>query len=130
MRDTAAVLPGDGWRAVYAVEGDVEGEDATALLRSVPLVAFRLVMDFDVDGEPELMGMVAEGNAIVPCLSPTLVGYLPADGQLSSLLPDLLLWHQAQLREAEADALASEISEEQAKSTSEKFSESGATGPN
>lgn len=129
MHDTVALLPADGWRAVYAREDSVESDDATRQLSAVPLVAFALIMDIE-DCEEQLVGMVPDGNVIVPCVSPTFVGYLARDAQLSSMLPDLEEWRGAQREQAEREKLEDEIRGEQAKSTSEKFSETGATGPN
>ena len=130
MRDTVAVVPADGWRAVYAREEvDAAEEDATKQLTVVPLVAFGLLLDID-SYEKQLVGMVPDGNVIVPCMSPTFVGYLSRDAQLSSMLPNLVEWRAAQAALAEQEKLEEEIRGEQAQSTSEKFSESGATGPN
>lgn len=129
MRDTAAFIPADGWRAVYAVEDAPDSEDATEQLRAVPLVAFALLMDLD-DGEEQLVGMVPDGNVIVPCMSPTFVGYLERDRHLSSMLRNLEEWRTAQAQEAEREALAEEVRGEQMKSASEKPTPTGPVGPN
>lgn len=103
-------IPADGWRAVYVRE--IEGVPPE--LHSVPLICFSVIEDLDT-GEEQMVGMIAEGPQIVPCLSPTFLGYLPRDARLDSMTEELQAWIKEQAEEAERDKLTAEIREEQAK---------------
>ncbi len=122
MNDIVGMLPADGWRAVYAKEEPAESEHypvETDELILVPLIAFACLMEIG-SGEPEIVGMVPEGNSIVPCVSPTFIGYLQRDARLDSMLANLKQWKDAQKELAEEEQQASEILEEQAKGSSER----------
>lgn len=103
-------IPADGWRAVYVKE--IEGYEPT--LETRPLICFSVIDDMDT-GEEQMVGMIAEGVEIVPCLSPTFLGYLPRDHRPECMLEELQAWIKEQAEEAEREKLAAEIREEQAK---------------
>lgn len=121
MRDFVGMLPADGWRAVYAKE-EPHSEHypvETDAMTLVPLVAFTCLEELE-SGQGEIVGMIVEGNSIVPCTSPTFIGYLHRDARLDSMLSNLSEWKEIQAAEAQRERSASEIAEEQAKVSSER----------
>ncbi len=103
------IIPGDGWRAVYVSEGDT-----WEALKIVPIVCFALIADLETD-EGELVGMVPEGTQIVPCMSPTFIGYLARDKNVDVMIPLLVEWKKRQDEKEEKERLEKEIREERMK---------------
>lgn len=113
------MIPANGWQAVYVKEdaSDAGYQCASDKLTIVPLVCFALMEEQE---DSQIVGMVPDGNTVIPCVSPTFLGYLAKDARLDSMLEPLNAWLVVQAEEDQRRALAAEIQSEQAKSGSEK----------
>jgi hypothetical protein len=107
-----ALVEANGWRAIYVIEEPVSKEK---ILEEVPIVCWALVESCCSD-EQQMIGLVPDGTNVVPCISPTFLGYLAAGVNIQTMIPALNDWKTWQAEETNREQLKDWIRGEQAKS--------------